>query len=187
VVQKHDLKVLVAEDEPNILRLYQISFEEAGHEVTITSNGFECLEQYHKNLAEFEKAEAISDAFIKRTPFDVVILDYRMPKKDGMEVAKEILTIKPQQRIIFVSAYVMDTLQDAVKNLDRVVELVQKPFEIEELISLVEDTEIWKGLKEMNVNVPALREMGVSHTQIQGLFEGLKKLQKGKGFVSRSY
>jgi CheY-like chemotaxis protein len=35
---------------------------------------------------------------------DVVVLDYKMPGKDGMEVAKEILTINPDQRIIFASA-----------------------------------------------------------------------------------
>jgi DNA-binding response OmpR family regulator len=180
------MKILVAEDEPNISRLYQISFEDADHEVTLTNNGFDCLEQYYKSLKESERKEDTSDAFIKKTPFDVVILDYRMPKKDGMEVAREILAIRPNQRIIFVSAFVLDTLNDAVKNLDRVVEMVQKPFEIEELMSLIEDTEIWRGLEEMNVNVPALREMGVSHLQIQGLFEGLKKLQKGKGFTVRS-
>ena len=39
-------------------------------------------------------------------PFDAVILDYRMPRKDGLEVAKEILELNPRQRIIFASAYV---------------------------------------------------------------------------------
>ena len=43
------------------------------------------------------------------SPFDVVVLDYKMPGKDGMEVAKEILTINPDQRIIFASAYVRDS------------------------------------------------------------------------------
>jgi YesN/AraC family two-component response regulator len=33
-----------------------------------------------------------------------------MPGKDGMEVAKEILTINPDQRIIFASAYFKETL-----------------------------------------------------------------------------
>ncbi|MDQ3967915.1 MAG: hypothetical protein M3275_05910 [Thermoproteota archaeon] len=36
----------------------------------------------------------------------VVILDYKMPKKDGLRVAKEILDMNPEQRIIFASAYV---------------------------------------------------------------------------------
>jgi two-component SAPR family response regulator len=47
-----------------------------------------------------------------------------MPKKDGIEVAKEILEMNSKQRIIFASAYVKDTLEDAVKELKRVVELI---------------------------------------------------------------
>jgi CheY-like chemotaxis protein len=41
--------------------------------------------------------------FSSSSPFDVVVLDYRMPKKDGTEVAKEILDLNPNQRIIFES------------------------------------------------------------------------------------
>jgi CheY-like chemotaxis protein len=49
-----------------------------------------------------------------------------MPKKDGLEAAKEILELNPRQRIIFASAYVKETLEDSVKQLKQVVELMQK-------------------------------------------------------------
>ncbi|MEO9364180.1 MAG: response regulator, partial [Nitrososphaera sp.] len=117
------MKILVAEDEPNIAKVYKISFEERGHEVIVTHNGVECLEEYRHHI-ETGGQSAV--------PFDVVLLDYRMPKKDGMEVAREILALVPKQRIIFVSAYVLETLQDAVKTLSRVVEMMQKPFEIDD-------------------------------------------------------
>jgi CheY-like chemotaxis protein len=38
-------------------------------------------------------------------PFDAVILDYKMSKINGMQVAKEILAVNSHQRIIFASAY----------------------------------------------------------------------------------
>lgn len=64
-----------------------------------------------------------SGSDITPSPFDVVVLDYKMPDKNGMEVAKEILRINPHQRIMFASAYVIETLKDSVKELSRVVEL----------------------------------------------------------------
>ena len=51
--------------------------------------------------------------------FDVVILDYKMPKRDGLEVAKEILEVNPEQWIIFTSAYVKKMLEESVEGLKR--------------------------------------------------------------------
>lgn len=117
-----------------------------------------------------------------RSPFDAVLLDYRMPKKDGMEVAQEILALYPRQRIIFASAYVRETLLDSVNQLNRVVELLQKPFRIKALIDTLEDKEIYDGLKALNVKVDQLKSTNPSHEQVSALLEGLKKLQKGRTF-----
>jgi len=48
--------------------------------------------------------------FFMESSYDVVILDYKMPGVNGMDVAKEIFKINPNQRIIFASAYVEETL-----------------------------------------------------------------------------
>jgi CheY-like chemotaxis protein len=183
------MKILVAEDEPNIAKLHKMSFEGAGHDVLITQDGVECVEAFKQELQAHMKRkgwqEDRSASPIEKPPFDVIILDYRMPRKDGMQVAREILNLVPNQRIIFVSAYVFNTLQEAVMKLNRVVELVQKPFDIDELISLVEDKAIWSELEKMNVNVSQLQELHVNHDAVLQLLEGLKKLQKGKGLAIR--
>jgi CheY-like chemotaxis protein len=64
-------------------------------------------------------------------PFDTIILDYNLPDRNGLEVAKEILAISPHQRIIFVSAYVEDTLSYSIKELNIPVEVLQKPVSID--------------------------------------------------------
>ena len=179
------MRVLVAEDEPNIAKLHKISFEESGHDVWVTHDGVECIETFKQEFEKKKKEvlrEAQTFSLPEKAPFDVVILDYRMPRKDGMEVAREILNLAPQQRIIFVSAYVADTLQEAVKTLNKAVELVQKPYDMDELLSLAEDKAIWMELEKMNVNIPALRAMPLDHSTVLQLLDGLKKLQKGKGF-----
>jgi CheY-like chemotaxis protein len=171
------LKILIAEDEPGIALTYKISFEDRNHDVIVAGDGEECVKQYKAALDDFKNSE---QSRWRKTPFDVVILDYKMPRKDGMQVAREILAASPKQRIIFASAYVLDTLEQAVKDLDRVVEMVQKPFDIDDLVSLVEDEEIWKGLQDLNANIKELKKMGLSHDVLVDLLQGLKKIQKDK-------
>jgi CheY-like chemotaxis protein len=108
-----------------------------------------------------------------------------MPKKDGLQVAKEILASNPSQRIIFASAYVKETLRESVKELRQVVELMQKPFLPEALVDVVEDTEAYPELKKLFVNVRNMTESDFedpSPDLIKDILEGLKKIQKGRTF-----
>ena len=116
------------------------------------------------------------------SPFDVVILDHKMPKKMGLELAKEILEINPEQRIIFASAYVKETLQESVKHLRKVVELIQKPFETNTLIEAIEDKEIYKQLKILMLNIKEIEKEEYQPTkeQIRDLFESVRKIEKGR-------
>jgi CheY-like chemotaxis protein len=207
------LRILIAEDDPAIWTPYKIALEKRGHSVTVTENGEECIEIYAtalKSQNEQKKGDN-SDYSSKRSrtngssgnsndhtfsssslilassssPFDVVVLDYRMPKKDGLEVAKEILALNPSQRIIFASAYVKETLRDSVKELRQVVELLQKPFLSEALVDVVEDTDAYPELKKLFANVRKMSEIDLenpSPDQIKNIFEGLKKIQKGRTF-----
>jgi CheY-like chemotaxis protein len=76
-----------------------------------------------------------------------------MPKKDGLEAAKEILELNAKQRIIFASAYVKETLEDSVKQLKQVVELMQKPFEADTLADTIEDKAAYEVIKTLIVNI----------------------------------
>jgi DNA-binding NtrC family response regulator len=107
-----------------------------------------------------------------------------MPKKDGLQTAKEILDINPEQRIIFASAYVQETLEESVKELKRVVELMQKPFSMSALVDTVENKEAYEGLKTLMIAAKNIKDPDSppSNDQIKDLFEGLRKVQKFKGF-----
>ncbi|MER5176677.1 MAG: response regulator [Candidatus Nitrosocosmicus sp.] len=83
----------------------------------------------------------------------MVLLDYLMPYINGLDVVKEILSISPHQRIIFASAYVKETLEESVKCLKRVVELIQKPFSLDELVNTLEDNKLYTQLQKFNVDI----------------------------------
>jgi len=123
------LKILIAEDEKDTYKLYYKIFTSRGHQVVITSNGEECVRRF--------KLEIIRDddpVF----PFDVVILDYAMPLKSGVEVAKEILELNPNQRIIFISAYPNQMLSE-YKDAEKDIEFLSKPFTLTALLNIVEN------------------------------------------------
>jgi CheY-like chemotaxis protein len=208
------MRVLIAEDEPDIWKAYKIALEGRDHETLIAEDGDECIKLYKQELLEQQKRRGRDDYYgnkkkpnnddhdydekrQNRPPFDVVILDYRIPQKDGLQVAKEILELNPNQRIIFASAYVRETLEDSVKQLKRVVELLQKPFVPDALVDTIEDKEAQEGLKMLMTNLrkPENQESNISSNnnsennnyepsleQIRDLFEGLRKIQKGRTF-----
>lgn len=165
--------MLIAEDEALISMQYELVLKERGHDVIITDNGEHCLLQYRKAC----KSPDFSDN-PKTPPFDLVILDYRMPKKDGLDTAKEILELCPSQRLMFASAYTAQTLMEAVKALHKVVELLQKPFDLEYFVDAVEDKVLYEQLERLNVRVRALKDHNVTHSELVGLLAGVQKLQK---------
>ena len=174
------MRILIAEDDSDISESYKDALEARNHIVMLAENGEECLEIYYKELKR-EQTE-IENGERRGTPFDAVILDYMMPRKDGMQVAKEILEINPKQRIIFASAYVEETLEDTVKQLKQVVELMQKPFGADALVNTIEDKEIYEGLKQIMLNLKQIKDANPSPKQLKSLLESLKKIQKGRTF-----
>jgi CheY-like chemotaxis protein len=172
------MKILIAEDEYDIALLYKMALEKRNHKVTITENGEDCLKIYHE-----ESQRTRFDVTNKQmVAFDAIILDYKMPKIDGMEVAKEILSVNPHQRIIFASAYVKETLLDSIKKLNRVVELMQKPFGVNTLLDTIEDKEAYSELHSLNIDVDVIKAINPTHEQITDLLERLRKVQRGRTF-----
>ncbi|HKG29917.1 MAG TPA: response regulator [Nitrososphaeraceae archaeon] len=113
------MRILVAEDEEDIKSVYRMTLGGRGHEVFLTSDGEECLKVYRQKLQEHHEEGEHDGKTSLSSYFDVLILDYKMPKKDGLEVAKEILGINPEQRIIFVSAYVKENSFSICKGVEK--------------------------------------------------------------------
>ena len=173
------MKILISEDDKDTASSYKMALEQRNHQVTLTDNGEECLKIYHEELQSIKyKTNATEHV----QPFDAVILDYKMPRINGMEVAKEILAINPHQRIVFASAYVKETLEESIKHLKQVVELMQKPFGPDALIDTVEDEEIYSELRKLNINIDYVKAANLRHEQLKGILEVLRKLQKGRTF-----
>ena len=80
-------KILIVDDEEHIRLLYKQELAEEGYEVTLATNGKECLE--------------IIDA---ENP-DLIILDVRMPVMDGIETLGRIINKRKDIPVILNTAY----------------------------------------------------------------------------------
>ncbi|GAB2967721.1 hypothetical protein GCM10027048_43050 [Hymenobacter coalescens] len=115
-------KVLVVDDEPNIVMSLEFLLRKAGYAVSIARNGTEALEA------------------LDREPFGVVLLDIMMPDLDGYHVCRHLRRLPGQQgtKVIFLSAKSREA--DVQKGLDAGADLyLTKPFSTRQLLEKVRE------------------------------------------------
>lgn len=95
------------------------------------------LRELGLRVLEADGAEEALDVFrISQQPIDLVLLDVVMPETDGAELAKQILTHRPGQRILFMSAHPAEVLAEHGLH-DLEVSFLAKPYTMDELLSKV--------------------------------------------------
>jgi two-component system alkaline phosphatase synthesis response regulator PhoP len=115
-------KILIADDEPDMITILEFRLKKKGYEILIAANGAEAL----------AKARAIVP--------DLVILDYRMPILNGLEVCQQLQT-DPQTKnipVLLLTASVQNSMKIDYTSLG-IRQYIVKPFEPEILLAAVEE------------------------------------------------
>jgi CheY-like chemotaxis protein len=168
------VKLLVAEDDYSTADLYRRILKGRGHDVTVVNRGEQCLKTYREQLTIVRDSPA---AHGHESPYDSVILDYKLPDINGLQVAKEILTLNLHQRIIIVSAYASEIISQASRGSNLPMEVLEKPVSNQVLIDTVEDTATFKGLKKIDLTIGAFKKGGFSHEQLRDVSDILKNVK----------
>jgi DNA-binding NtrC family response regulator len=115
---REDAKILIVDDEP----LIRLSLTEWLKE-----------ENYLTQAVE-DGASAL--AAVRREPWDILLLDLKMPGMDGVEVLREVKKIAPETTVIMMTAYasVASSVQ-AMK--EGAYDYIVKPFDVQELTLLL--------------------------------------------------
>lgn len=107
-------KILVVEDEKDLLNILRMSLEAQGHKVDVSSDGADALEK----LEHFK--------------FDLVILDWQLPSKSGIEVLSQFRNGGGQTPILMLTGRNQST--DKAEGLDSGADdYLTKPFDEREL------------------------------------------------------
>jgi DNA-binding NtrC family response regulator len=107
-------KILVVDDEKNILLTVRHALEPKGYAVTAVATGEEALR------------------LLEQQVFDLMLLDLKLPGLDGMSVLKAASEKQPQVPVVIISAY--GTVENAVETMKLgAIDFLEKPFSPEEL------------------------------------------------------
>jgi CheY-like chemotaxis protein len=137
-------RILVVEDEPDLLELYQGVLEAEGYRVMTASNGEE-------GLAVFRLFHP-----------DLVFTDVIMPKTNGIEMVETIRREKPDTKIVYITGFLgVEGLRHQISNELRRFgyRILSKPFKISRM--LVEIEEYLMGSASESQFVKGLRSVGM--------------------------
>ncbi|MCD6127227.1 MAG: response regulator [Methanomicrobia archaeon] len=115
------MRILIVEDDLDMIDLYKEILKKYGYSVEYVVDGEKAIELY-------------KEAYSKGEKFDCIIMDYRVPVKNGLIVAKEILKIDRKAKIIFATvegSVEREALRIGAKRF------LKKPFDIDSLIHAV--------------------------------------------------
>jgi DNA-binding response OmpR family regulator len=113
-------RVLIVDDEPDVLLMLRVNLEASGHETAMAADGETALQR------------------LGETTFDLMLLDVMMPVMDGWGVLDNLSRVANPPRVVVVSAKSSD--RDVARALDAgAVDYVTKPFSPRELTGLVDD------------------------------------------------
>jgi two-component system, OmpR family, alkaline phosphatase synthesis response regulator PhoP len=102
-------RILVVDDDPNIRKTVRQALEVQGYEVRTANDGRQAL--------ELQRAE----------PFDVLLLDMRMPRMDGLETISALHVANAFPRIVLMTAF--GHIDEVAQGLRHgAMEFLQKPF-----------------------------------------------------------
>jgi two-component system, OmpR family, response regulator ChvI len=113
-------RILIVDDEPDVNLAVRIVLEENNFIVDSFNDPLLALENFKANL------------------YDILILDIKMPKKDGFEVYKEVMKIDNRVKVCFLTAGDVNyrLLKETFPTLDE-NQFIRKPIENTELIRQV--------------------------------------------------
>jgi DNA-binding NtrC family response regulator len=111
--------VLVVDDLRSIRLTLGGILEDEGYNVVLAENGYQAIEA------------------AKKTPFDLVFMDIKMPGINGVQTFREIKKVNPEAVVIMMTAYsVEDLIREALE--EGAYAVVYKPFDIEKIVSIIE-------------------------------------------------
>jgi DNA-binding NtrC family response regulator len=148
--------ILIIEDDKAIVDVLKMILEHEGYKVDFAFNGPQGLEQFRKTVP------------------DVVLLDIKMPRMDGIEVLQEIKKINEKPIVIMISGH--GTIETAVQTTKLgAYDFISKPFDVDRLKLTITNALNYRKLLTENER---MRLLMVSKQKLIGKSDAMNKLRE---------
>ena len=115
-MQKQD--ILIVEDERAQREMLRDFLTKEGHGVSVAENGEEAIK------------------LVRARDLDVVVMDFKMPGRNGLDVLNDLKQINPELDVVMVTAY--GTIETAVEAMKAgAIDYITKPIELDELLLIL--------------------------------------------------
>lgn len=126
--KKTSKRILSVDDDPSILDCYETALKKKGYDIIVTSDPDEVAR------------------IIRDEDLDLVMLDIRMPKRNGLDIFKELKKRKNELPILFVTAYPRSFCMESEETADMWenefadgnTDILYKPFDLDALYEKIE-------------------------------------------------
>lgn len=155
-------KVLIVDDEQSIRRILRDILEFEKYEVEEAVNGMDCLVK------------------LKQNKYDVLLLDIKMPKMDGMDTLDRIQEIAPETPVVMISGHAnIDTAVEAVKK--GAFDFISKPPDLNRLLITIRN-----ALDKSNlISEAKVLKRKVARSKVQEIIGESEGIQKIKDTIER--
>lgn len=160
-------KILVVDDDSNLLEVIRMRLESANYEVTTA-------------LREEKAIEAI-----KKEVFDLSIIDLQLTHQDGISLMEEVHLISPDMPVIILTAY--GSIESAVGAMKRgAYSYLTKPFDHQELLSQIEKAQESRKLTSEIKRLKGLLEDKYDFVNIVANSEKMQKILEQVSLIAKT-
>jgi two-component system response regulator AtoC len=162
--------ILLADDEEGILKTLGHALREDGHQVTATTSGAEATR------------------LLSERPFDVLVVDHRMPGRTGLEIIRDLAATVPESerpQVLMMTAHA--TVENAIEAMKLgAYDYLQKPFEVDELLVAVRRALDHQSLTRQHRYLLSEREEEFGHYGLVGRSRVVEELLRKIELVARA-
>ena len=157
-------RILVADDEDSLRWVLEKGLHQAGYEVTAVKDG------------------AAAVRAVEAEPFDLVLLDVRMPGMDGLTALGKMRELRPTASIVVMTAH--GTMETAIQAMQRgAYDYLTKPFDLDEVLLLaqraLEAGRLTQEVTRLKTGMQEVREFSAligRHARMQDVYKTIGRI-----------